>query len=141
MAKNKKNVKKRNKKSTKQRGKKNTNKKSKKHKNPDQRRMLFFKTLKKLNKNQRKSYLSECPDSNIHTICHACYNLSNNTIPYEKSKKYMGIEKYIKRLGKQKTSVKSKRRLLQKQDQVGSGILSLIATTVLPFLVRDGFKK
>ena len=100
----------------------------------NKRRLAFFAALKTLTKSQRKKFLATCSDNNLHTICGACFNINKNVIPVnKKTKKYKQVEKQLARLANPKLSIKSKRKLLMK-DQVGHGVLGLLASTVLPFL-------
>ena len=102
-------------------------------KKKNKRRLEFFKALKSLTKLQKRNFIESCPDSNIHTICEACHNISENYIPAKKTKKFKQYQKHIKKLGKNKLSIKSKRKMLL-NDQIGSGVMGILASTVLPFL-------
>ena len=100
-------------------------------------------TLSKINQMRRgcdTSFLKEFSDDEIHCICEACYNILDGKIPMNKynklkvKKKLIPIKNEIRKLGNSKISVKTKRRLLS-TPQVGHGILSAIASVVLPSLI------
>ena len=100
-------------------------------------------TLSKINQMRRgcdTSFLKEFSDDEIHCICEACYNILDGKILMNKynklkvKKKLIPIKNEIRKLGNSKISVKTKRRLLS-TPQVGHGILSAIASVVLPSLI------
>ena len=84
--------------------------------------------------------MKELSDDEIHCIYEACYNILGGNIPMDKNikfklkKKLIPIRNEIRKLGNSKISVKTKRRLLS-TPQVGHGILSAIASVVLPSLI------
>ena len=87
------------------------------------------------------SFLKEFSDDEIHCICEACYNIlggniliNKNNNKFKLKKKLIPIRNKIRKLGNSKISVKTKRRLLS-TPQVGHGILSAIASVVLPSLI------
>ena len=99
-------------------------------------------TLSKINQMRRgcdTSFLKEFSDE-IHCICEACYNILDGKILMNKynklkvKKRLIPIKNEIRKLGNSKISVKTKRRLLS-TPQVGHGILSAIASVVLPSLI------
>ena len=100
-------------------------------------------TLSKINQMRRRcdtTFLNKLSDDEIHCICEACYNILGGNIPINKNnkfklkKKLIPIRNEIRKLGNSKISVKTKRRLLS-TPQVGHGILSAIASIVLPSLI------
>ena len=100
-------------------------------------------TLSKINQMRRRcdtTFLNKLSDDEIHCICEACYNILGGNIPINKNnkfklkKKLIPIKNKIRKLGNSKISVKTKRRLLS-TPQVGHGILSAIASVVLPSLI------
>ena len=100
-------------------------------------------TLSKINQMRRgceTSFLKEFSDDEIHCICEACYNILDGKIPMNKynklkvKKKLIPTKNEIRKLRSSKISVKNKRRLLSTL-QVEHGILSAIASVVLPFLI------
>ena len=103
---------------------------------------LYFtkKTPKYNQKGERKRYLEFCSDDEIHAICGACKNfLCNNIKLTEKKranlrKKLGPIKNDIRKLSKPQTSIKKKREML-KDDQVGKGVFSLLASVIIPSIV------
>ena len=100
-------------------------------------------TFSKISQRRRgcdTSFLKEFSDDEIHCICEACYNVLGGNFPMNKNnkfklkKKLIPIRNEIRKLGNSKISVKTKRRLLS-TPQVGQGILSAIASVVLPSLI------
>ena len=100
-------------------------------------------TLSKINQMRKRcdtTFLNKLSDYEIHSICEACYNILGGNIPINKNnkfklkKKLIPIRNEIRKLGNSKISVKTKRRLLS-TPQVGHGILSAIASVVLPSLI------
>ena len=98
------------------------------------------KTPKNNQKGERKKYLESCTDDEIHAICGACKNfLCNNIELTEKKKAYLRkklgpIKNDIRQLSKPQISVKKKREIL-KDDQVGKGVFSLLASVIIPSIV------
>ena len=98
------------------------------------------KTPKNNQKSERKKYLEFCSDDEIHAICGACKNfLCNNIKLTEKKranlrKKLGPIKNDIRKLSKPQTSIKKKREML-KDDQVGKGVFSLLASVIIPSIV------
>ena len=76
----------------------------------------------------------------IHTISSCCFNLieDNITLPITKKKQIKiflkPIKKEINIISNKRGSVKSKREILS-NPQIGNGIFTLLATTILPALV------
>ena len=104
------------------------------------KRIATLQNMKQLKKAERLSFLKNCPDECIHALCEVCFNLLHQTIKLGKDKKYRLKQKLkpirvdLRKLADSKLSVKSKRRILRK-PQVGNGILSILATTILPALI------
>ena len=104
----------------------------------------ILSTLQKAPKNnqkgERKKYLEFCTDDEIHAICGACKNfLCKNIKLTGKKKAYLRkklgpIKNDIRQLSKPQTSVKKKREIL-KDDQVGKGVFSLLASVIIPSIV------
>ena len=105
-----------------------------------QRKVDHLKCLSNLKVKDRLSVVDICSDECIHAICESCFNLLKGTLPIEQEKrkrlkfKLMPIRFHIRKLADPKVSVKQKKDIL-KIPQVGKGIFSLIATTVLPALI------
>ena len=85
-------------------------------------------------------FLKELSDDEIHCICEACYNILGGNIPRNKNnefklkKKLIPIKNEKRKLVNSQISVKTKRRLLS-TSHIGHGILSGIASVVLPYLI------
>jgi hypothetical protein len=100
-------------------------------------RIRTFEGIKQLKTNQHKKFLNNCPDQCIDTICEACYNILHESlkIPKDKKcrlkKKLKPIRMDVRKLADPKLSVSAKRQILRK-PQVGRGIFTVLATTVLP---------
>lgn len=104
------------------------------------KRVNLFQNMKQLKRDERMSFLKNCPDECIHALCEVCFNLLHQTIKLEKNKKYYLKKKLkpirvsLRKLANPKLPVKSKRKLL-KEPQVGNGIFTILASTVLPALI------
>ena len=78
--------------------------------------------------------MRECPDSLIHVICEACFNLCHHQILKDadfKDGQKDALNDYLKILKDRKVHVQYKREILQK---VGAEVVSLIHSTILPLL-------
>ena len=104
------------------------------------KRVNMFQNMKQLKRNERLSFLKNCPDECIHALCEICFNLLHQTINLQKDKKYRLKQKLkpirtdVRKLADFKQSVKSKRKVLS-NPQVGNGIFTILASTVLPALI------
>ena len=105
-------------------------------------RINTLENINHLKGNQHQDFIKKCLDECIHTICEACYNILNQTIKLTKDRKHR-VKKILKpicddvrKLSDPKLSVKTKREILRK-PQVGKGIFTLLATTVLPALISS----
>ena len=109
-------------------------------------RIHTLKTIKQLKPNQHLDFLNNCPDECIHAVCEACYNILNQSLKFSKDqkhrlkKKLKPIRDDVRKLSNAKLSVKTKREILRK-PQVGKGIFTLLATTVLPALISSLLSK
>lgn len=105
-----------------------------------EKRVQIFQNMKQLKREKRLSFLKTCPDECIHALCEICFNLLHETIKLNKDKKYRLKQKLkpirvdVRKLGNSNLSVNSKRKLLSK-PQVGNGIFTILASTVLPALI------
>lgn len=98
----------------------------------------FLHDILRLSKKDRQKYLNECSEENIDEICEALYNILNGSCPIKSKhtcKKISSIEKELKKVINPKYNLKLKRKILS-NSQTGDGIFSIIASTVLPFLVN-----
>ena len=104
----------------------------------------FLKDLATLSKPDRRKYMSRISHHNIHIIGEAVYNALNGHCDKHKSKKtcrhLKELRKELLKLGNPKFNVEKKRKILAHQ-QSGAGVFSIIATTVLPFLLSLISKK
>ena len=100
-------------------------------------------TLSKINQMRRgcdTTFLKKLSDDEIHCICEACHNILDENILKTKNTKFkLGrklkpVRNEIRKIGNYQISVKTKRRLLS-NPQVWRGILSDIASVVLPTLI------
>ena len=82
-----------------------------------------------------------CPDDCIHAISECCHNILNDTIKFKPEeissirRELKPFAKYIRKLSNPSTSIQSKRKILQK-SQVGNGVLGIIASLVIPALMK-----
>ena len=86
-------------------------------------------------------YMKFCPDDCIHAISECCHNILDNSFKFNQKqlstvrRKFKPISGDIRRLANQSTSIQSKRKILQK-PQVGNGVLGIIASLVIPALMK-----
>ena len=113
----------------------------------DQKKHIkFLKRLKQIKKSDRKNFFSQCSDADIQLICESCKNVFHDTLNMgdkkkEKiKKKLLPFKKDFTQLCQSRTSNK-KRRSLLKNKQVGSGVFSILASTVLPILLTTLLNK
>ena len=105
-----------------------------------EKRVDMFQNMKQLKRDKRFSFLKTCPDECIHALCEVCFNLLHQTLKLGKDKKYRLKKKLqpirvdVRKLADSKLSVRSKRKLLSK-PQVGNGIFTILASTILPALI------
>ena len=103
-------------------------------------RLNLLNSLLKVNKVDRKQFIENCPNDCIHALCEACFNLLHNNFQLNQAiiRKIKNKLKYIKedfkKLSNEKIALKTKRKILVK-PQVGNGIFSLLATTLIPALI------
>lgn len=98
----------------------------------------FLHDVGRLGKRERKKYLKECSNKSIHTICEAVHNSLKGKCKNSKCVRSMRLKqklkKELKTIADPTKSIDIKRDLLS-NSQTGDGIFSIIATTVLPFLI------
>ena len=101
--------------------------------------LQVFKHVKSL-KGDYQGFAKHVNSKDIHTISNCCYRLleDNFNLPIHKKKSIKlflaPIKKEIKTLSNPRSSIKKKREILA-HPQVGHGIFTLLASTVLPALV------
>ena len=89
----------------------------------------------------RLLYMKFCSDDCIHAISECCHNILNNSFDFDNKqlstvrKKLKPIKTDLRKLANQSASIKSKRKILQK-PQVGNGVLGIIASLVIPALMK-----
>ena len=109
-------------------------------------RIHTLKTIKQLKSSQHLDFLTNYPDECIHAVCEACYNILYQSLKlnwdqkHRVKKKLKPIRDDIRKLSNAELSVKTKREILRK-PQVGKGIFTILATTVLPALISSLISK
>ena len=104
------------------------------------KRIQHLQCFKELRKKDRLKVVDICSDECIHAICETCYNILEDAIPLNKTKKsrlkskLMPLRFHIRKLADPKVSIKEKKGVL-KNPQVGEGIFTILASTVLPALI------
>ena len=105
-----------------------------------EKRVKMFQIMKQLKRDERLSFLKTCPDECIHALCEVCFNLLHQSLELGKDKKYRLKKKLkpirvdVRKLANSRLSVKTKRKLLSK-PQVGDGIFTILASTIIPALI------
>jgi len=99
----------------------------------------FLKDLTKLSKKERDIYIKKCSCDFLHVICEAVHNIVRGSCKNKKSRRKSNLMVDLKKLSNARFDIEKKRKILL--NQKGSGIFSLIASTVLPFLANLIFKK
>lgn len=98
----------------------------------------FLRDIGKLGKRERKKYIKECSNKNIHTICEAVHNVLKGSCKGSKclrtKRLKVKLKKELKAIADPSKNINVKRALLL-NSQTGDGIFSIIAGTVLPFLI------
>ena len=51
-------------------------------------RVNLFQNMKQLKRDERLSFLKNCPDECIHALCEICFNLLHQTIKLKKDRKH-----------------------------------------------------
>ena len=98
--------------------------------------LKYIKSLK----GEYQGFAKHTNSKDIHIISKCCYNLLEDNIPLPIEKKksikifLSPIEKEIKSLSNKKSSLKKKREILA-NPQVGYGIFTLLAGTILPAII------
>lgn len=101
------------------------------------RKFDFLRDVSKLSKRERKKYVKECSNENIHAICEAVHNVLKGHCT-TKSKVVCGklklLQKELKKVADPSVDLTTKREILS-NSQTGDGVFSIIASAVLPFLI------
>ena len=88
----------------------------------------------------RKTFFKTCKEEDLHIICEACFNVLNNAPKLngkalsKLKRKLKPIKSHIRGLSSIKRSLLNKRKILANK-QIGRGILSVIASAVIPALI------
>ena len=86
-------------------------------------------------------YMKFCSDECIHAISECCHSIITDRFKFNQKqlskikRKFKPITRDLRRLVKQSTSIQRKRKILQK-PQVGNGVLGIIASLVIPALMK-----
>lgn len=98
----------------------------------------FLRDVGTLGKRERKKYIKDCSNKNIHTICEAVHNALKGSCKDSKCLRTrrlkIKLKKELKTIADPSKKIEVKRALLS-NSQTGDGIFSIIAGTVLPFLI------
>lgn len=87
-----------------------------------------------------KSFFKNCSDKYICSIGQCCHNITHNGFNFDKKqsakvKRKLGpVKKSIRALANKTLPISKKRKILLK-TQIGQGIISLLATTLVPLLI------
>jgi len=110
----------------------------------DQRELVqLIKTINSVNqlkKGEKLDMAQDCPEHIIHSVCECCYNLCQGYLPLPREKKYRArnalkpIRHEVRELADSGTLLKRKRQLLS-DPQVGNGVFTILASTILPALI------
>ena len=97
--------------------------------------------LGQLNKTKAgKSFFKNCPNKYISSVGQCCHNITQNGFNFNKrqavkvKQKCRPIKKSIRDLANRRLPISKKRKILLK-TQIGQGIISLLATTLVPLLI------
>ena len=112
----------------------------------DQRELVqLIKTINSVNqlkKGEKLDMARDCPEHIIHSVCECCYNLCQGYLPLPREKKYRArnalkpIRHEVRELADSGTLLKRKRQLLS-DPQVGNGVFTILASTILPALISN----
>ena len=100
----------------------------------------LLKHISKVKANQSKRFFQKASKEIVECVSQCCFNILNNSFPLkDKSsasvkRKLMPIRNDIRELSNPKVSLKKKRKILSKQ-QVGRGLISILASTLLPLII------
>ena len=91
-------------------------------------------------KKEQSKHLKELSDNHIDAMCEGCMNLLKENIPLSSRKKSQlkrkldPIKLELRKLSDPKVSTKTKRKILT-DPQTGSGVFTILASTVIPALI------
>ena len=96
----------------------------------------FLRDVSELSKTERKKYINEVSDRNIHVICEAVHNILKGSCQMKKLKKKCSKHfKDMKKIANPKFNIEKKRKILT-SAQSGDGMFNLISEVVLPILLN-----
>ena len=104
------------------------------------REAQLLKHISKVKANKSKKFFQTASKEIVECVSQCCFNILNNGFPFkDKSsatvkRKLMPIKNDIRDLSNPKVSLKKKRKILSKQ-QVGRGIISVLASTLIPLII------
>ena len=96
--------------------------------------------ISKVKPKQATSFFKKAPKETVECVSQCCFNIVNYGFPLNDKesqtvkRKLMPIRNDIRELSNPKVSLKRKRKILSKQ-QVGRGLISILASTLLPILI------
>ena len=105
-----------------------------------QNKYNFLRDVSNLSKSERRKYMKQISNHNIHIICEGIHNALNGRCAKEKptNKRICNLIKKLKKelikIANPSYNIEEKRKILSNK-QSGDGIFSIIASTVLPFLI------
>ena len=108
--------------------------------------LRYLLPLTKIPHKNRTAFVPLLSDNCIHKICESCQNLLQNTYNFDKKKlkrvkkKLSTSPKHMRTFSNSSSSLLRKRQILS-NDQEGSGIFSLLASTLIPALIGAIAKK
>ena len=101
----------------------------------------ILKEVGKLGKSKgSENFFKNCSQKYISSIGQCCHNITQNGFNFNKSqatkvrRKLGPIKKSIRDLANESIPIEKKRNILMKK-QIGHGIISLLASTLIPLLV------
>ena len=102
--------------------------------------LTYLTPLAQVKKKQRSAIVPLLSDDCIHKICESCQNLLQNTYGFDKKKLNMIRKKLatstndLRTFSSPTSSLLRKRKILA-SEQTGTGIFSLLVSTIIPALI------
>ena len=106
-----------------------------------QKKYNFLRDVTNLSKPERRKYMKQISNHNIHNICEGIHNALNGRCAKEKPRNkricnlIKNLKKELRKIANPSYDINEKRKILSNK-QSGDGIFSIIASTVLPFLIN-----
>ena len=105
------------------------------------KKLCFLQDLTSLNKRDREKFLKSCSNECVNVISESIFNiLKGHCKKFKKTKKNSALSPTLKKIANHKFDITKKRKLLT-DKKYGAGIFSLIASSVVPFLISLLSKK